>query len=143
MTDRIFGAAAVLLAIAMYWATGQIEESFIQDPLGPKAFPTVIAAVMGASGLFMIIRPDASPHWPHFAKLAELAITIGVLVAYAQLLPIAGFVLATAVATAYLCWRLGANARQSVIGGIVIAGGIHLVRKHLLGINLAKGPWGF
>lgn len=143
MSDRIFGSAVVLLSLLMAWATQLIEESFIQDPLGPKAFPTVIAAVMGLSGLVMIFKPDADPHWPRLTKLAELVATLGVLIAYAQLLPLAGFVLSTSVASAFLCWRLGATARQSVIGGVLIALGIYVIFQHVLGLNLAKGPWGF
>ncbi|MEZ5647326.1 MAG: tripartite tricarboxylate transporter TctB family protein [Burkholderiaceae bacterium] len=143
MSDRIFGSTIVLLSILMVWATQLIEESFIQDPLGPKAFPIVIAAVMGLAGLFMILKPDAEPHWPGLVKLAELAATLGVLVAYAQLLPVAGFVVSTALASAFLSWRLGATSRQATIGGVLISLGIYLVFQHVLGLNLAKGPWGF
>jgi putative tricarboxylic transport membrane protein len=143
MSDRIFGAATIALSLLMMWATGLIEESFIQDPLGPKAFPLVIAGIMGISGLVIIFKPDAEPHWPSAVKLAELAATVGVFIAYAQTLPIAGFVLSTSVATAFLIWRLGGTTRQSLIGGVVIAIGIYAVFQHLLGLNLAKGPWGF
>jgi hypothetical protein len=41
MSDRIFGSATIVLSLLMMWATGLIEESFIQDPLGPKAFPAL------------------------------------------------------------------------------------------------------
>jgi putative tricarboxylic transport membrane protein len=143
MSDRIFGSATIVLSLLMMWATGLIEESFIQDPLGPKAFPLVIAGIMGLSGLVMIFKPDAEPHWPGAVKLAELAATVGVFVVYAQTLPIAGFVLATAVATTFLVWRLGGTLRQSLIGGVVISVGIYALFQHVLGLNLAKGPWGF
>lgn len=143
MSDRIFGGATIVLSLLMVWATGLIEESFIQDPLGPKAFPLVIAGVMGLSGLIMLFKPDAEPHWPGMTKLAELVATVGVFIAYAQTLPIAGFVLSTAVATAFLVWRLGGNTRQSLVGGVLIAIGIYAVFQHVLGLNLAKGPWGF
>ena len=143
MSDRIFGSAVMVLSGLIVWAASLIEESFIQDPLGPKAFPVVIAAIMGLAGLVMVARPDAEPHWPGLVKLAELVATLGVLAAYAQLLPLAGFVLSTMVATAFLCWRLGATPRQSLTGGVAIAVGIYLLFQHLLGLNLAKGPWGF
>ena len=143
MGDRIFGAATIALSLLMWWATGLIEESFIQDPLGPKAFPLVIAGVMGVSGLIMILKPDAEPHWPSLVKSAELVATVGVFIVYAQTLPLVGFVLSTAVASAFLVWRLGGTARQSLIGGAVIAIGIYALFQHVLGLNLAKGPWGF
>ena len=64
MTDRLFGLAALLLAGLMTWGASVIEESFIQDPLGPKAFPWVIAVVLAITGLFMVIKPDDDPEWP-------------------------------------------------------------------------------
>lgn len=143
MSDRIFGSATIALSLLMMWATGLIEESFIQDPLGPKAFPLVIAGIMGLSGLVMLFKPDAEPHWPGMVKLAELVATVGVFVAYAEIMPKVGFVLSTAVATAFLVWRLGGTTRQSLIGGIVISVGIYAVFQHVLGLHLAKGPWGF
>lgn len=143
MSDRIFGAATVALSLLMMWAASLIEESFIQDPLGPKAFPLVIAGIMGLSGLVILFKPDAEPHWPGAVKMAELTATVGVFIAYAQLLPIAGFVLSTSVATAFLIWRLGGTTRQSLIGSVVIAVGIYALFQHVLGLNLAKGPWGF
>ena len=71
MSDRIFGAATVALSLLMMWAASLIEESFIQDPLGPKAFPLVIAGIMGLSGLVILFKPDAEPHWPGAVKMAN------------------------------------------------------------------------
>lgn len=143
MSDRIFGSVVIALSFLMAWATTLIEESFIQDPLGPKAFPMVIAIIMGISGIVMILKPDDEPQWPRLIKLAELVATVGVMITYAQLLPVAGFVVSTVFATAFLCWRLGATPRQSAIGGLLIAVGIYAVFQHVLGLHLAKGPWGF
>lgn len=143
MSDRIFAAVVLAASLLMMWATTQIEESFIQDPLGPKAFPLLIAGLMAVSAVVMFFKPDAEPHWPGLYKILELAATAGVLVAYAQLLPIAGFVLATTCATAFLCWRLGANGRQSAQAGVLTAVGIFVLFQFVLGVNMAKGPWGF
>lgn len=143
MSDRIFGALALVLAGLMAWATTLIEESFIQDPLGPKAFPLLIAGVMAVAGAVMVWRPDASPQWPALAKRLELLLTLGVLVAYAQLLPVLGFVLSTIGLTAFLCGRLGATLRQSLQGGVLIALGVYALFQHVLGLHLATGPWGF
>ena len=143
MSDRIFGVFVLALSALMGWRATAIEESFIQDPLGPKAFPLLIIGLMALAAIVMMLKPDEEPHWPGLFKLAELFATVGVLAAYAKLLPEVGFILSTAVATTFLCWRLGANARQSVQGGVLTSLGIYLVFQFGLGINLAKGPWGF
>lgn len=142
-SDRIFATVVLVAALGMAWATTQIEESFIQDPLGPKAFPMLIAVLMAASAVVMFLKPDADPHWPGLYKFLELVATTGVLIAYAQLLPIVGFVLATTCASAFLTWRLGGTARQSAMGGVSTAVGIFLLFQYVLGVNMAKGPWGF
>lgn len=143
ISDRIFGLTCIALAAVMAWRADLIQESFIQDPLGPKAFPYVIAAVIALAGLAVTIRPDIEPHWPPIGRIAEIGAAIIVLAAYAQFLPVAGFVAATAVAAAYLSWRLGAPPIHAVIAGIAIAAGIYVVFHLALGLTLARGPWGF
>ena len=65
------------------------------------------------------------------------------MVAYAELLPEIGFVIATAIAAAFLSWRLGAGPIQAVIAGIAISAGIYVIFHLILGLSLARGPFGF
>ena len=143
MTDRLFGLAALLLAGLMTWGASVIEESVIQDPLGPKAFPWVIAVVLAITGLFMLIKPDDDPDWPTRQKFLRIVWSVVAMVLYAQLLPIVGFVVTTAAAAAFLAWQLGATLRQAAIAGGVISGGIYLVFHLVLGLYLERGPLGF
>lgn len=143
MTDRLFGLAALLLAGLMTWGASVIEESFIQDPLGPKAFPWVIAVVLAITGIVMILKPDDEPEWPARAKFLRIVWSVVCLVLYAELLPVVGFVVTTAAAAAFLSWQLGATIRQAALGGAVISGGIYVVFHLVLGLSLARGPLGF
>lgn len=143
MSDRIFGAFGLLFAVLMAWATTLIEESFIQDPLGPKAFPLVIAALVALSSLVMLFKPDDEPTWPPLAKWLELTITIGVMVAYAYVLPELGFVISSSLITAFLIHRLGGSLKQATVAGVLISVGVFVVFGYGLHLSLAKGPWGF
>jgi len=143
MSDRLFGLAALLLAGLMTWGASVIEESFIQDPLGPKAFPWVIAAVLAITGIAMMLKPDDEPEWPARAKLLRIVWSVTAMVLYAELLPIVGFVVTTAAIAAFLSWQLGATVRQAAMGGVAISGGIYLVFHVVLGLSLARGPLGF
>ena len=143
MTDRLFGLAALLLAGLMTWGASVIEESFIQDPLGPKAFPWVIAVVLAITGLFMIVKPDDDPDWPTRQKFLRIIWSVVAMVLYAELLPIVGFVVTTAAVAAFLAWQLGATLLQAAVGGVVISGGIYVVFHLVLGLSLARGPLGF
>ena len=143
MSDRIFGLFGVLLAIGYAAAAFLIEESFLSDAVGPKAFPLIIAAILGASSAFIALRPDPEPVWPPLTRLAEIAAAIVVLILYAELLPVAGFVLATAFASGYLSWRLGSGPIEAVLVGVGTSVGIYVIFHLVLGLSLARGPWGF
>lgn len=143
MSDRIMGLFGLLFAGIMFWATGQIEESFIQDPLGPKAFPSLITALIAISSVIMIIRPDANPSWPPLKKWLELIITVGVMVAYGAILPELGFVLSSILMAAFMIQRLGGTVVQSLVAGTLTSVGIYFVFGFGLQLSLAKGPWGF
>lgn len=143
MSDRIFGIIGLLLAAFYAWQATLIQESFIQDPVGPKAFPIIIAALLAVSSLVFIWKPDPAPDWPAAGRFFEIAISVAVMIAYALALPEAGFVLSTAVASAFLSWRLGAQPIFALIAGIVISFGIYAIFHLVLGLSLAEGPWGF
>ncbi|MDA9884050.1 MAG: tripartite tricarboxylate transporter TctB family protein [Burkholderiaceae bacterium] len=143
MSDRIFAFICLALACLMTWGATVIEESFIQDPLGPKVFPLVIAFVLAACGVAMLLRPDGEPIWPTRRKQIQLLWTVGAMVLYVQFLPVVGFLISTAVGAAFLSWQLGATLRQACLGGLSISVGIYVVFRLILGLSLARGPFGF
>jgi putative tricarboxylic transport membrane protein len=143
MSDRIFGVVGLVLALGYVWAALIIEESFLSDAVGPKAFPIIIATVLGLSSLAIIAKPDKSPDWPPLGRFLEVGFAILVMILYAMLLPEFGFVIATALAATYLTWRLGTPPVSSVITGCITSAGIYTVFHLVLGLSLAKGPLGF
>jgi len=143
MSDRIFGIFGIFLAIGFAVSALYIEESFLSDAVGPKAFPIIVAVVLGLSSAVIALRPDAGPQWPALGRLVEIGAAVVVLILYAELLPVAGFVLATAFAATYLAWRLGSSVIESVLTGIGTSVGIYVIFHLVLGLSLARGPWGF
>ena len=143
MSDRIFASVGLLFALLFIWAAFHIELSFISDPVGPRTFPIIVAVVMALSCLVIIIKPDVEPNWPGVARLLEIAVATGVMVAYALALPEVGFLIATAVASAFLTWRLGTAPLWSVVSGVLTSIGIYAVFHLILGLSLARGPFGF
>ncbi|MCO6382637.1 MAG: tripartite tricarboxylate transporter TctB family protein [Vannielia sp.] len=140
MSDRIFGGFGVLLAVFYAWAALQTEESFLSDAVGPKAFPIIIAVILGISSLVIALRPDPEPVWPPLARLAEIGAAVVVMVLYAQFLPEIGFIIATALAAMYLTWRLGSPILQSVLIGALTSLAIYFIFHAVLGLSLARGP---
>lgn len=143
MSDRIFGGIGILLAIFYAWQATIIQESFLSDAVGPKTFPIIIAIVLGLSSVWFLIKPDPAPSWPNAGRLTEIVFAALVMLAYAQALPELGFLIATALAAGYLTWRLGTRPLQSVVVGVCTSGGIYVVFRLILGLSLARGPFGF
>jgi putative tricarboxylic transport membrane protein len=143
MGDRLFGGIGLALAAFYIWQATQIQVSFITDPVGPKTFPIIIGLLLGISSLVILLKPDPKPHWPALGRLAEIGLAVVVLVAYAYALPVAGFVIATALAAAFLSWRLGTSPLQALVSGVATSIGIYVVFHLILGLSLAEGPLGF
>lgn len=143
MGDRFLGGLGLALAAFFIFQATRIQTSFISDPVGAKTFPIIIGVVFGISSLVILLRPDAPPKWPDRARFLELLLAAIVLVAYALLLQRIGFVIATALASGFLAWRLGARPLSSALAGVAIAIGIYAIFHLALGLTLAKGPFGF
>jgi putative tricarboxylic transport membrane protein len=142
MGDRTLGVVGLLLSAFYIWQATRIELSFITDPVGPRAFPILIGLMLAVASLVIVLRPDAAPAWPEAARLIEIGLAAAVMVAYTYALPAFGFIIATALASGYLCWRLGTAPVASALTGIGIALGIYLVFHSILGLSLARGPIG-
>lgn len=143
MGDRVFGGLGIALAAFFIWQATQIQTSFISDPVGPKTFPIIIGVLLGLSSIVIVLRPDANPAWPPLARLAEIGLAAAAMLIYAYALPEAGFVISTALAAAFLSWRLGTHPLHAILSGIATSGGIYVVFHLILGLSLAKGPLGF
>ncbi|NHF74427.1 tripartite tricarboxylate transporter TctB family protein [Paracoccus xiamenensis] len=143
MSDRIFGGIGLALAVLFAFQATLIEAPFISDAVGPSVFPIIIAMIMGLSSLYFLFKPDPEPAWPQFGQLAEIGLAAAVMFAYAQLLPVLGFVIATMFAAGYLAWRLGSKPIEAALVGIGTAVGIYAVFHLVLGLSLARGPLGF
>lgn len=143
LTDRFVGALGVGIAGFFIWRATLIEEPFISDPVGPKIFPIIICLLLGLASLALVLRPDPEPEWPRLSGILEVVGGLVVFLAYTELLPVLGFVIATIFGAGYLSWRLGARPVAAAIAGLAIALGIYVIFHLALGLNLARGPLGF
>jgi putative tricarboxylic transport membrane protein len=143
MSDRLLGGIVFVLALAFIAGATQIESAIVFDALGPKTFPIIIGVVLAIASLYPLLRPDPEPAWPAPARGREIVAALGVMVAYSRLLEPHGFVIATALAAAVLSWRLGASLAVAAGAGVGISIGIYVVFHLILGLSLARGPFGF
>jgi putative tricarboxylic transport membrane protein len=142
-SDRLLGALGLMSGTAFIWSATRIETGLIVDPLGPRSFPTLVGAVLAFASLFILLRPGAEPAWPALSGWLEIAGVVAVLIGYTLALEPLGFVIATAVASALLSWRLGSPPHWAFMSGVGISLGIYAIFHLVLGLSLARGPFGF
>ncbi len=143
MSDRVFGAVFLVLALAFIAGASQFDVPRFVDPMGPKGFPRMAGAAVALSSLYMLLRPDPNPSWPDRRRLFEIAFVVLVFIGYVYAMKPIGFVAATAITASFISWRLGSRPAIAPVTGIIIGFSIYAVFHLALGLSLAKGPWGF
>ncbi len=139
MSDRIFsvGWLAVCLVIAV--SMWQMEVPFSYEPVGPKAFPLLLAALMTLCCIVLIVRPDAGSISVDSPLLAKGAMLITVLLAYATLFSVLGFPLSTALMVMSVSRIFGGSWATSTVTAASIAVGSFLLFDRLLEVSLPLG----
>ncbi|SDJ61516.1 tripartite tricarboxylate transporter TctB family protein [Billgrantia gudaonensis] len=142
--DRIFGILLLVLAVAYGWGASQFPEPFGgAEAIGPETFPYLLAAVLGLSSLYLIVRPDPDNAWPWSRTGVELLIAMVVLVFYAALLEPLGFIVSTALAVGTLCWRMGAAPLRAFATGAISGVVVFLLFSYALDLSLPLGLLSF
>ena len=131
------------MALAFIASATQVQTSFLQDPVGPKAFPMAVGLVAGISGLVMIIRPDPDPVWPVGKKLLSIFFAVVVMVVYAYALKPLGFLIPTAITAAILSYQISPKAPIAAITGVGLSILLFLLFKYALGLGLVPLPQGW
>jgi len=142
LSDRVFGLAVLMVALAYVASATQIQTSFLSDPVGPKAFPIAIGSIAALCGLILMLKPDPDPNWPAFRTLSAIVIAVVVLVIYAYTLKPFGFLLPTMIAAAVLSYQISPNIKPAIFTGMGLSVGLFVLFKFVLGLGLVAFPKG-
>lgn len=150
MGDRILGALCVLLALAMAWAAHGYAAEISYEPVGPRAFPTLLAAVLALAGLWLALRParaaapaDAALGPRHSGLGLPLALTVGAMLTYALLFQWLGFVLATALMTVPVGRSFGGRPLPLLATGLGLGLGLFFLFDKVFDVILPTGVLSF
>ncbi|GHD53274.1 membrane protein [Thalassobaculum fulvum] len=139
MSDRLTGLLIAALAIWYGWTANNFEEGF-GDPVGPSAFPKLLAVPMGLFALYLVIRPDADPDWPRGNPLIRQGVMLAALVVYPLILEPLGFPLATALAIFIMAVLLRGTRRAAGVAAVAISLGLFVTFDQILGLHLPMLP---
>ena len=138
--DRIFGLAMIVLALGYILSATTIQTSFMSDPIGPRFFPYLIAAVTLLCAVMMILRPDPDAVWPAGPMLGKLGLALLVLVGYAYTIKPLGFVMPTVVVSAILSFQIQPRPLPAILTGLGLGIGLFVLFRYALGLGLVGLP---
>jgi putative tricarboxylic transport membrane protein len=139
MSDRILGAVCVVAAAGMAWAAQGYAAEISYEPVGPRAFPLLLAGLLALSGAWLVIRPAPGGDALDWAKVKLLAPAAAAMVVYALLFETLGFTVATTVMAVPVGMVFRGNWKQSLAGGAGLGIGLYLLFDKLLDVVLPSG----
>ena len=139
MSDRIFAVIWLCVCAVIIAQMWQLEVPFAYEPVGPKAFPILMAVLMALCCVFLLLRPDRDIHWPEGGALVKGAVLIAVLLVYATLFEFLGFPLGTALMVFVVCMLFGGSWLTGVIAGVLTGVIGYFFFDRLLQVTLPLG----
>jgi putative tricarboxylic transport membrane protein len=150
MADRLLGAVCVIVAAAMAWFARSYTAEISYEPVGPRAFPTLLAGLMGLVGLWLLLRPrrfaavvSASAQAQAPTNIKAVALCAVAVLAYGMVFQALGFWLATAAMTVPVALAFGGQWHKALAGGLVMGLGLYLLFDKLLDVILPTGLMAF
>jgi putative tricarboxylic transport membrane protein len=143
MTDRIFASAWLAVCAVIAVEMWRLAVPFSYEPVGPKAFPLLLAGLMSLCCLALLIRPDTGSGHFNLGLVAKGASLIVVLLAYGALFAPVGFPLATALMVVAVSRIFGGGWKSSTITAVVVAACSFVIFDTVLEVSLPLGRiWG-
>ncbi|NNE06617.1 MAG: tripartite tricarboxylate transporter TctB family protein [Xanthomonadales bacterium] len=139
MSDRVFAVLWLSVCAVIAFQMFKLKVPFAYEPVGPKAFPLLMAILMALCCLMLLIRPDHQVHWPERPMLMKGAWLVASLLAYAALFSLLGFPVATAAMSLVVARLFGGSWMSSSITAVLIGVLGYLVFDRLLEVSLPLG----
>jgi putative tricarboxylic transport membrane protein len=139
MSDRILGAACIAASAAMALAAQDYAAAISYEPVGPRAFPLLLASGLCLSGLWLVLRPSGNANSLRGVPWKPTVICAAAVLGYALLFQWLGFVLATSLMALPVGMAFGGSWKQALAGGVALGVSFYLLFDKLLDVVLPVG----
>jgi len=143
MSDRILGAACLVAGAGMAWAAHGYVAPISYEPVGPRAFPLLLAGLMALAGVWLIARPGPQGFGLGREHFRTIGLAVAAVFGYAALFEMLGFPLATAAMALPVGMAFGGSWKQSLAGGVAMGIALYLLFDKLLDVVLPTGLLSF
>lgn len=139
MSDRLLGAVSMVAAAGMAWAAQDYAAPISYEPVGPRAFPLLLAGLMAVGGAWLVLKPTLKGGVYAGVPVALLGMSALAVVVYALLFQWLGFTLATSLMAVPVGMAFGGSWKQSLAGGVALGLVLFLMFDKLLDVILPTG----
>jgi putative tricarboxylic transport membrane protein len=143
MSDRILGAVCMVAGAGMAWAASDYAAPISYEPVGPRAFPLLLAGLMALAGVWLVVRPGPQGFGLQPAHLKPVGLAVVAVFIYAALFETLGFPVATALMALPVGMAFGGSWKQSLAGGLAMGLAFYLLFDKLLDVVLPTGLLSF
>lgn len=137
--DRVVGVVLMALGAATASEATTFDVGFMTDPVGPKALPMLVGAILVAAGLVALARPHAVVGLPGRRTTLRMAAATAAFLLYAATLPALGFFTATTLVVTALSLLYRGPVLPSVAAAAALSAGLWLLFVELLSLPLPVG----
>lgn len=142
LDDRKLGALALALAAFLAWYGYGLEAAFSYEPIGPRAFPLAISAIIALCGLILTIKGGNRVEPNSSAANARIWLMIAILSGYAATFQLLGFIISTALMTTLVARLFGGTWIKALTGGVGMGILFFIIFDKLLDVVLPNGVLG-
>lgn len=139
MYVRLFSAIWLLLCVWLAFIAWGFKAPFAYDPVGPRAYPLLLLALMGAGSLWLIFKPGLLEQQLHMPTVKRSALCVVVLLAYAVTFEPLGFILSTALAVLVLGLLFTGRIVPCIISAVLMGVLLFVLFDYLLDVPLPLG----
>jgi len=116
-----------------------MEAPIAYEPLGPNAFPLIVAGIMGLCGIILVCQGGGQAEASPPGANTRIALMVLCIAAYAIAFEPLGFVLSTAAMTALIGRLFGGAWRWTIISGLIMGIAAFILFDRVLDVVLPQG----
>lgn len=142
LDDRKLGVAALVLAAFLAWYGHSLEAAFSYEPIGPRAFPLAISAIIALCGAILTLKGGNRVEPNSHGANARIWLMIAILSGYAVTFQLLGFIISTALMTILVGRLFGGTWIKALVGGVGMGILFFILFDRLLDVVLPAGVLG-
>ncbi|MBU1332388.1 MAG: tripartite tricarboxylate transporter TctB family protein [Gammaproteobacteria bacterium] len=139
MYVRLFAAIWLLFCACLAVIAWGFQAPFAYDPVGPRAYPLLLLALMAAGSAWLVFKPGEAVEMLSRRALQRAGLCILTLLAYAVLFEPLGFILSTALATFVLGLLFTGRVLPCLVSGVLMGVLLYALFDYALDVPLPLG----